>query len=122
MSAAASASKRVLSSYLRAFRATRVAFQGDLPVLTASRGEIRENFRNPDTSKPLEARLKEMDDISTFLLRNIVQGKKMENADGKYALNIHSKTELGDNDSVKKAKKVLMDNNGGCCGGANAKI
>lgn len=112
-------SKQVLSSYLRAFRATRVAFDGDIPVLTAARAKIRDGFRNPDTSKSLEARLKEMNEISQFLVRNVVQGKKKQD---KYLLNIHRGTELGDNESVKKIQKTLMAQGGGCCGGANAKI
>lgn len=32
-------------------------------------------------------------------------------------MNIHEKTELGDNESIKTAKKTLAAQNGGCCGG-----
>lgn len=149
----AETTKKVMSSYMRALRATRVAFKGkiisvfsffffskenietvfntirtedtnkyigDTTVFNASRQKIREQFRNPDLSKELEARLKEMDEISTFLMRNIVQAKKAE--ENKYLLNIHKHTELGDNESVKKTKQLLVERGGGCCGGSNAKI
>lgn len=92
---------------------------GDIAVLEASRAKIKAGFQDSNNTKPLDARIKEIDEISTFLKRNVVQGQKKEN---KYHLNIHKHTELGNNDSVKKAKKVLVQQGGGCCGGANAKI
>ncbi|ODV58230.1 Mzm1p [Ascoidea rubescens DSM 1968] len=113
-----------LNAYRNALRATRIAFNQDTATLAASREQIRNGFRNPDTSKAVEERIKHIEEISRFLRRNVVQGKleDPENAPTKYKLNIHEETELGDNDSVKKAKKILMDKNQGCCGGSSAKI
>jgi complex III assembly factor LYRM7 len=83
--------------------------------LNASREQIRQGFYQPDESKSVDARIKHLEDVSKFLLSNIVQAKKNET--GKYRLNIHEHTELGDNESVKKAKATLQSQGNGCCGG-----
>lgn len=88
---------------------------GDIRLLNASREQIRTGFRNPDESKSVEERLDHIEGVARFLRSNIVQGKKNES--GKFRLNIHEHTELGDNESVKLAKKTLAAQNQGCCGG-----
>lgn len=124
---------QALSAYRNALRATRIAFEGelslfflsgipitnknigDVALLNASREQIRQGFHKPDLKKTDEKRIKELNDIAKFLVSNIVQGKKNES--GKYKLNIHEGTELGDNESVKKAKQQLQAQGNGCCGG-----
>ena len=97
-----------LSAYRNALRATKVVFRHDLPILTAARTQIKENIRNnsnlKDTTEIVEA-VKKLNDVSKFLISNIVQGEKQD--DGKYFLNFHEKTELGDNESIKQGKKNL---------------
>jgi complex III assembly factor LYRM7 len=87
--------------------------------LNASRAEIKKGFYQPDESKSVEERIAHLEGVSQFLLSNIVQGQRQDN--GKFHLNIHEHTELGDNDSIKNPPKPTMmagrGTRGGCCGG-----
>lgn len=55
---------------------------GDLPVLTAARAQIREQFRNnaslPPSSPEVEPAIKHAEEVAHFLRTNLVQGKKNE--------------------------------------------
>ncbi|KAH3683562.1 hypothetical protein WICPIJ_005458 [Wickerhamomyces pijperi] len=118
-------SSRGLRAYRDVLRAAKVAFNGDVKVLTAAREEIQRGFRNPDLSLTEEERLSHVEGVSKFLLSNIVQASK-EPEGAKYRLNIHEHTELGDNDTVfkNKGKQTLGGGNGqfaGCCGGSGRK-
>ncbi|ODV71014.1 Mzm1p CYBJADRAFT_121083, partial [Cyberlindnera jadinii NRRL Y-1542] len=90
---------RALAAYRHALKATQVAFQGDVALLNASRAEIRKGFNQPDETKSVEERITHLEEVSKFLMSNIVQGKRQDN--GKIHLNIHEGTELGDNESIK---------------------
>lgn len=97
-----------LQAYRTALRATRIAFQQDIPVLTAARVKIREGFeehRNLSDESVIQEEISKLNDVSQFLTRNIVQAKQQES--GKYLLDIHSETELGDNESIKNPKKDM---------------
>lgn len=85
-------------------------------MLAAARAEIKKGYYQPDETKSVEERIQHLEDVSKFLLSNIVQGKKTES--GKYHLNIHKYTELGDNETIKSPRKpTMVAGNGGCCGG-----
>lgn len=98
-----------LSAYRNALRATKVAFRQDLPILTAARLQIKENIRNNSNlnneSNELKEAIEKLNDVSKFLISNVVQGEKQQ--DGRYFLNFHEDTELGDNESIKQSKKNL---------------
>lgn len=52
-------------------------------MLTAARAQIKQGMRNPDPKKSAEENIKHLEDVSKFLLSNIVQAKKNES--GKYS-------------------------------------
>ncbi|ODQ57122.1 hypothetical protein WICANDRAFT_81345 [Wickerhamomyces anomalus NRRL Y-366-8] len=106
---------RALAAYKQSFRATKIAFGDDTRMLLAARAQIKQGMRNPDPKKTADENIKHLEDVSKFLVSNIVQAKK--NEAGKFRMNIHEQTELGDNESIKTAKKTLAAQNGGCCGG-----
>ncbi|CAM9022952.1 unnamed protein product [Wickerhamomyces anomalus] len=74
-------------------------------MLLAARAQIKQGMRNPDPKKTADENIKHLEDVSKFLVSNIVQAKK--NEAGKFS----------DNESIKTAKKTLAAQNGGCCGG-----
>ncbi|ANZ75705.1 BA75_02983T0 [Komagataella pastoris] len=119
-----SQASRALKAYRNALRATSVAFKNDLPTLNAARNEIRTHMKSLEdpkgTNRSIDERLKLLEEVTVFLRRNIVQGRKVD--EDKYRLNIHKDTELGDNDDIKK-KKDSPSSGGftGCCGGSGAK-
>lgn len=109
--------QNALNAFRNGLRATRIAFDGDTRMLLASRAKMREGMENPPNPElSKEEQIKLLEDVAIFLKRNIVQGKK-EGDEEKYHLNIHSETELGDNESIKKTKSTLVSQGGGCCGG-----
>ncbi|CAK7913318.1 mitochondrial zinc maintenance protein 1, mitochondrial [[Candida] anglica] len=93
-----------LSAYRTALRATRVAFKNDAEVLLASRAKIKQGFFEDleQGSQTVQEKIDNLNSVSKFLVQNIVQGEKKE--DGQYFLNIHDKTELGDNETIKQKK------------------
>lgn len=108
---------RALGAYRQALRATRVAFKTDLPVLTAARTQIKQGFldnKNITDQDEQQEAVDKMNEVSKFLIKNIVQGEKKD--DGKYFLNFHERTELGDNESIKQSKAEM-----GSLAGAKAK-
>lgn len=97
-----------LSAYRNALRATRIAFLNDAPVLTSARSKIRQGYndhKSLNDTQQIEEEIKKLNEVSAFIIKNIVQGKKQE--DGKYFLNFHEKTELGDNDTIKQSKAEM---------------
>lgn len=99
---------RALGAYRNALRATRVAFKTDLPVLMAARTQIKQGFVDnkdlADQEQQQEA-VNKMNEVSQFLIKNIVQGEKQEG--DKYFLNFHERTELGDNETIKQSKAEM---------------
>lgn len=111
--------QNALAAYRHGLRATRVAFNGDTRVLLAARTKMREGMVNPPNPElTTEQQIQHLEDVSVFLRRNLVQGRKQGDEE-KYHLNIHKETELGDNDSIKEAKRTLASKGGGCCGGGS---
>lgn len=100
-------SVRAISAYRNALRATQLAFSKDLPVLESARSQIKLGFiesRDFEDEKAQEA-IDKMNEVSAFLVKNIVQGERKES--GKYFLNFHERTELGDNETIKQNKSDL---------------
>jgi len=102
-----------LVAYRHLLRSTRIAFQGDLPLLTAARQEARTAFQAQASLGPedpaLGLAIAHAEQVSKILVENIVQGKH-EGGD-KYKLRIHEQTERGDNDTIKmpNGQKVVLD-------------
>lgn len=96
-----------LRAYKTALRATSKAFQGDRPILEAARLKIKQGIlENQLVKQPeLEEQINNLNEISLFLTKNIVQGE--EQKDGKYFLKFHSDIELGDNDTIKQSKEDM---------------
>lgn len=108
-------SSRALLAYKAALRATRISFQQDNDILLAARKQIRDGFEASRNSDNADEEIKKMNEISKFLVLNIVQGERQE--DGKYFLKFHDQTELGDNETIKQSNKANM----GSLAGAKAK-
>lgn len=126
------ASTRALNAYRSALRATKIAFTNDTTRLLAARSKIKHEMKLENSSThpkytPAE-RIKLLENVSNFLIHNIVQGvKKTEDKNSRYTLNIHKDTELGDNEEIKKNKSRFSSGSsavtgGGCCGGGNIKL
>ncbi|KAI1185972.1 mitochondrial zinc maintenance protein 1, mitochondrial [Nemania serpens] len=105
-----------LPAYRNLLRAARLAFQGDVTMLTAARSSIREGFRANAALEPsspeFPAAVKHAEEVATILRQNVVQGRKEGDT---YKLQIHEETERGDNDTVKFAGKTLSMGGGKCC-------
>ncbi|PTB70260.1 hypothetical protein BBK36DRAFT_1097812, partial [Trichoderma citrinoviride] len=108
-----------LAAYRNLLRAARIAFQGDVHVLSAAQAQIRQGFqenRALDSSSSIESAIRHAEDVATILRQNVVQGQKMEGKgdDHTYKLRIHEHTERGDNDSILTAGN--KSGSGGGCG------
>ncbi|QSZ37344.1 hypothetical protein DSL72_009442 [Monilinia vaccinii-corymbosi] len=103
-----------LAAYRHLLRATKIAFNEDIAVLTSSRKQARSTFLTNRSLAPESpeciAAITHAEEVATFLLKNVVQGQKVEGEE-KYKLNIHEHTERGDNDTIKmpNGKKVTID-------------
>lgn len=99
---------KAINAYRNALRATRVAFKNDLPVLTAARTQIKQGFidnKNLADQEQQKEAIDKMNEVSQFLVKNIVQGERQE--DDKYFLKFHDRTELGDNETIKQSKAEM---------------
>jgi len=93
-----------INAYRHLLRATRIAFQGDHPLLHAARSQARAGFENQRTLKPESEEatkaVQHAEGVAEVLRHNVVQAKQVEGSDV-LRLNIHKDTERGDNDTVK---------------------
>ncbi|KAG4306502.1 hypothetical protein PORY_000490 [Pneumocystis oryctolagi] len=85
----------VLSSYRNLLRAIKVAFKDDIPLLSASKKQIRDVFYQ-DKGKILSEneiykKVLYANDVANILRKNVVQGRLNES--GHYSLRIHHDTE-----------------------------
>ncbi|KAI9493063.1 hypothetical protein BDB00DRAFT_872780 [Zychaea mexicana] len=129
MSAAASASspsrQAVIAAYRTLLRTQREVFGEDIRAIQAAKKETHSRFmQNKDETNVdvLEEKLKLADQVTSLLRKNVVQGVA-QGSDDMYKLRITKDTELGDNDSIKKAKGSHRKNRKGkaaaaqgCCG------
>ncbi|RMZ80969.1 hypothetical protein DV738_g2341, partial [Chaetothyriales sp. CBS 135597] len=93
-----------LAAYRHLLRATRIAFEGDLPLLHAARTQARAGFEtqrrlDPSSKEATEA-VSHAEGVAQVLRHNIVQGAPT--GDGNtMRLRIHKDTERGDNNTIK---------------------
>lgn len=98
-----------LSAYRTALRATGVAFRGDTTVLNAARLKIKQGFeenRELSDAGKIDEEIQKLNEVSSFLIKNIVQGELKDGE--KYHLKFHSRTELGDNESIKQNNRANL--------------
>ncbi|ORY85612.1 hypothetical protein BCR37DRAFT_391381 [Protomyces lactucae-debilis] len=115
-----------IQAYRNLIRSAQIAFKGDAPILTAARQEIRKNFDSARSMSPDEQaiKLEHAKEVAKILRTNVVQGKRKadaaaaEEGSETYKLRIHKDIELGDNESIKKAKskEAAAGRSGGCQG------
>ncbi|RFU78596.1 hypothetical protein TARUN_3639 [Trichoderma arundinaceum] len=70
-----------LAAYRHLMRAARIAFQGDVHVLSAAQNQIRQTFqenRALDSSSSIQTAIRHAEDVATILRENVVQGQKIE--------------------------------------------
>ncbi|KAK5942753.1 Mitochondrial zinc maintenance protein 1, mitochondrial [Knufia obscura] len=111
-----------LAAYRHLLRATRIAFQGDLPLIHSARSQARGGFekgRSLDpASKEAIGAIEHAEGVVEVLTKNIVQGQQTGAQADTYRLNIHEHTERGENDTVKNPRapggKVKVGFGGGC--------
>ncbi|KAF2871869.1 mitochondrial zinc maintenance protein 1, mitochondrial [Massariosphaeria phaeospora] len=96
-----------LQAYRNLLRSARIAFQGDVNMLVASRQEARKNFENnrglAPESEELSKQIAHAEEVAKFLRENVVQGQATDDT-GNYKLRIHEHTERGDNEDIRKGK------------------
>ena len=92
--------------YRNLIRSAGIAFKGDTHVLGAARQEIRRNFdaARDVTEEEKLAKLQHAEEVAKVLRMNVVQGKRVEG--DTFDLRIHKDIELGDNESIRKAKQA----------------
>ncbi|KAM0519108.1 hypothetical protein ACHAPE_004105 [Trichoderma viride] len=69
-----------LAAYRHLLRSARIAFSGDVHVLSAAQNQIRQTFlenRSLDSSG-IQAAIRQAEDVATILRENVVQGQKIE--------------------------------------------
>ncbi|KAF2745466.1 hypothetical protein M011DRAFT_478978 [Sporormia fimetaria CBS 119925] len=99
-----------LNAYRHLLRSTRIAFQGDIPTLTAARYRAREAFEANRALAPgseeLTKQITHAEEVAKFVRENLVQG--VATGDDSFKLRIHEHTERGDNEDIKKAKGTTL--------------
>lgn len=98
------------TSYKTALRATAMVFKNDPLILKSARDQIRQGFeknRHLSSQETIQEELKKLDEVSNFLVRNLVQAIK-EADTNKYIVEIDDRIELGDNESIKKNSKKTL--------------
>ncbi|QPG76537.1 hypothetical protein FOA43_003926 [Brettanomyces nanus] len=116
---------RALNAYRSTIRAINLAFGGDLRTQSAAKLRLKTEMKKEQSrdhpEMNVEQRITLLNQIATYLTKNIVQGVKEEGKD-RYVLRIHKGTELGDNKDIEKMKTTLRagaTTGSGCCGGSD---
>ncbi|KAF2198940.1 mitochondrial zinc maintenance protein 1, mitochondrial [Delitschia confertaspora ATCC 74209] len=108
-----------LQAYRHLLRSARIAFQGDLPTLSAARSQVRSQFESNRSlesgSEELSKQISHAEEVAKFLRENVVQGTPVEEDPGRYKLRIHEHTERGDNEDIKKGKGKNTLSGVKCC-------
>ncbi|KAF2280219.1 mitochondrial zinc maintenance protein 1, mitochondrial [Westerdykella ornata] len=109
-----------LQAYRHLLRSTRIAFQGDMKVLTAARLQARQNFEAnrgiPAGSEEMAKQIAHAEEVAKFLRENVVQGQAVDEKGESFRLRIHEHTERGNNEDIKKGKgKTLAGTRTKCC-------
>ncbi|KAG2181347.1 hypothetical protein INT43_008930 [Umbelopsis isabellina] len=114
-----------LRAYKNLLQAQRQTFGSDLVTLQAARAKTYNefnNYKNESDPAVVEEKINLANQVASILRSNIVQGVRKEQKDDIYQLKFHSGIELGDNDSIRKAKGSHKKSKKsaaatGCCGG-----
>ncbi|KAL2913033.1 hypothetical protein HK105_207488 [Polyrhizophydium stewartii] len=114
---------RVLAAYRGLLRAQRKTFRNDgARIADAARFTRNEFLKNKkDISDPakLEQLVQVAEQASALITHNVVQAVRKPTSSELFELRITPDTELGSNDSIKKARGASVGAVGtGCCGGA----
>ncbi|KAK7678236.1 hypothetical protein QCA50_018807 [Cerrena zonata] len=66
-----------IQAYRAAFRATGLAFKGDPEVLLAARSKIKQGYEESKNlpSEEINDKVDKLNEVSQFLIKNIVQGR-----------------------------------------------
>lgn len=102
-------SKPALQAYKAALRATKTVFSGDGYMLLLARAKIREGFeekRGLTDAEEIEKEVTHLNEVAKFLVKNVVQGEKQAN--DRFHLKFHAKTELGSNETIKQSNRAEM--------------
>ncbi|CAO3659588.1 unnamed protein product [Umbelopsis vinacea] len=114
-----------LKAYKNLLQAQKQTFGADLTALQAAHAKTYAEFtKSKEESDPkiIEEKIGLANQVASILRSNIVQGVKKEDQKDVdvYELKFHSGIELGDNDSIRKAKgshrKSKKQQTSGCCG------
>lgn len=74
-----------LAAYRHLLRATRIAFQGDIQLLQASRSQVRQGFEDKRSLETSSAEtgeaIQHAEGVAEILRANIVQGRKDDGKD-----------------------------------------
>ncbi|KAI3402603.1 TPT1 [Candida oxycetoniae] len=96
------------AAYKNALRSINVVFKNDIIVKQEAKLRIKNGIlekANLTKENEISQAVDELNQVGNFLLKNVVQGQLQPN--GKYLLNFHDKTELGDNESIKQEKNEI---------------
>ncbi|EPQ31862.1 uncharacterized protein PFL1_00061 [Pseudozyma flocculosa PF-1] len=107
MSSAVAQRQRALALYKRLVRTSQKTFEGDQRAIAAFGQEIRSRYRqmaNETDPAKVEEALSMGEEVISVLRRNVVQGKLNEDSTA-WNLRMTKETELGNNDSIKKARE-----------------
>ncbi|KAI8388836.1 uncharacterized protein BYT42DRAFT_561402 [Radiomyces spectabilis] len=100
----------VIAAYRNLLKTQKEVFGADAKAIIAARKETHARFmqfKDETNTDILEEKLTLADQVATLLRRNVVQAVPKEGEDSLYHLRITKDTELGDNDSIKKAKNIF---------------
>ncbi|KAI9309342.1 hypothetical protein BJ944DRAFT_226941 [Cunninghamella echinulata] len=113
-----------ISAYRNLLKTQKQVFGNDINAILAAKKETHTRFmqyKDETNIDILEEKLTLANQVATLLRKNVIQA---ESKDGeKFKLNITEDTELGDNDSIKKAKNIhrkgkkRASSSSSCCGG-----
>ncbi|KAI5967268.1 MZM1 [Candida margitis] len=95
-------------AYKTALKSINTAFKSDTPLLAAAKQQIKQQIyanQHLTDKTELDEAITKLNEVSKFILQNIVQGQLQK--DGRYFLNFHEKTELGDNETIKQKKSEM---------------
>ncbi|CAK9437754.1 uncharacterized protein LODBEIA_P21320 [Lodderomyces beijingensis] len=96
------------AAYKNALKSIHFVFKNDIPVQQAAKSQVKsEMMAKSQLSDPHEIQeaVEKLNAVSKFLVQNLVQGELQSN--GRYFLNFHDQTELGDNESIKNSKSEM---------------
>ncbi|CAO3610707.1 unnamed protein product [Cunninghamella blakesleeana] len=113
-----------ISAYRNLLKTQKQVFGSDTKAIIAAKKETYARFmQNKDETNTdvLEEKLNLANQVASLLKKNVIQAESNDGSN--FKLNITEDTELGDNDSIKKAKGSHRKGKGkrkavsSCCGG-----